>query len=351
MPTSKIDITDKTILRVIFWVLFFVALFYFKSVVLVLFFSVLLASIVNRFASVLKKIKIPRVISIILFYLLSLALIVFVGYSFIPAGVKYAGSILNSLPDLLNSFKAFSPVPSAWYANFLSYLTDFVQSIDMNQLSNQIKDQMFNISVANSSSFIITAAHIFITIVVSFYISLSENGVQNFIRIVTPKKYEDYMVALFDRVDKKMSSWFLGQILVAFIVAVSIYIVLLAFKIPFALPIAFLAALFELLPLLGTTLAAIPALFFAWNMGGISLAILIIIAFFLISQLSSYFFYPKIIGKFINMPTVIIIIAVFAGAEVGGFWGALIAIPITTILMEILIDYNELKKIDKKLEI
>ncbi|MEA4910842.1 hypothetical protein SDC9_21650 [bioreactor metagenome] len=349
MPINKIEITDKTILRTIFWVLLFVALFYFRSIVLVLFFSVLLASIVNRFASVLKRIKIPRVVSIVLFYLFSLGLIIFVGYSFLPAGVKYAGSILSSLPDLLNSFKAYSPVPSTWYGDFLSYLSNSVQAIDVNELSSQIKDWIFNTSVANSSSFIITLVHIFITVVVSFYISLSEEGVQNFLRLVTPKKYEEYIITLFERVDKKMSSWFLGQILVAFIVALTIYIVLLAFKIPFALPIAFLAGVFELLPLLGTMLAAVPALFFAWNMGGLSLAILILIAFFLISQLSSYFFYPKIVGKFINMPTVVIIIAIFAGAEIGGFWGALIAIPLTTIIMEILSDFNEYKKLDKNI--
>lgn len=349
MPINKIEITDKTILRTIFWVLLFVALFYFRSIVLVLFFSVLLASIVNRFASVLKRIKIPRVVSIVLFYLFSLGLIIFVGYSFLPAGVKYSGSILSSLPDLLNSFKAYSPVPSTWYGDFLSYLSNSVQAIDVNELSSQIKDWIFNTSVANSSSFIITLVHIFITVVVSFYISLSEEGVQNFLRLVTPKKYEEYIITLFERVDKKMSSWFLGQILVAFIVALTIYIVLLAFKIPFALPIAFLAGVFELLPLLGTMLAAVPALFFAWNMGGLSLAILILIAFFLISQLSSYFFYPKIVGKFINMPTVVIIIAIFAGAEIGGFWGALIAIPLTTIIMEILSDFNEYKKLDKNI--
>lgn len=349
MPINKIEITDKTILRTIFWVLLFVAFFYFRSIVLVLFFSVLLASIVNRFASVLKRIKIPRVVSIVLFYLFSLGLIIFVGYSFLPAGVKYSGSILSSLPDLLNSFKAYSPVPSTWYGDFLSYLSNSVQAIDVNELSSQIKDWIFNTSVANSSSFIITLVHIFITVVVSFYISLSEEGVQNFLRLVTPKKYEEYIITLFERVDKKMSSWFLGQILVAFIVALTIYIVLLAFKIPFALPIAFLAGVFELLPLLGTMLAAVPALFFAWNMGGLSLAILILIAFFLISQLSSYFFYPKIVGKFINMPTVVIIIAIFAGAEIGGFWGALIAIPLTTIIMEILSDFNEYKKLDKNI--
>lgn len=208
MPINKIEITDKTILKTIFWVLLFVALFYFKAIVLVLFFSVLLASIVNRFASVLKKIKIPRVVSIVLFYLITLASVVLIGYYFLPAGVKYAGSILGSLPDLLNSFKAFSPVPSAWYSDFLSYLTNFVQSIDVNELSTQIKDWIFNVSVANSSSFILTLVYIFVTVVVSFYITLSENGVQNFIRIVTPKKYEDYAIALFDRVDRKMSSWF-----------------------------------------------------------------------------------------------------------------------------------------------
>lgn len=343
MSINKIEITDKAILKAIFWVLIFVGLYYFRGFILVLFLSVILAAIVNRFASLLKRIKFPRILSIILFYLLFLATLFLISYLFLPGAIKYIGSILTTLPDLLNSFKSFTPVSSVWYSNFLSYLSEYIQSIDVNLVAEQIKSWILNTSIANTSSIITTIVYFFLTLVIAFYISLNENGIPNFIRLLSPKKYEDYLISLFIRVERKLSSWFLGQLLVAFVVGLIIYIILLFFRIPFPLPIAALAALFELLPFLGITLAAIPAVFFAWNIGGLPLVTLIVFSFFLVSQLSSYLFYPKIVGKFVNMPTVIIIIAVFAGAEIAGFWGALVSIPVTTILMEIVSDYNKLK--------
>lgn len=339
----RIEITSRTILKIILGVLAMAGLFYFRSFVLIIFLSVILAAIVNRFAHILKKIKIPRIVSIILFYLLFLSFLFLIVYFFLPSVVIYLGNTLDTLPDLLNTFKAFTPVSSAWYSNFLTYLIDQVQAIDVNSVAEQIKAWILNTSIANSSSIITSVVYFFITLVIAFYISLSENGIPTFIRMISPKKYEDYLISLFIRVERKLSSWFIGQMLVALLVALVIYIILLVFKIPYPLPIAALAALFELLPFLGITLAAIPAVFFAWNIGGMSLVVLIILSFFLVSQLSSYLFYPKIVGKFVNMPTVIVIIAVFAGAEMAGFWGALIAIPVTTVLMEIVSDYNKFK--------
>ena len=98
------------------------------------------------------------------------------------------------------------------------------------------------------------------------------------------------------------------------------------------------------MPILGTISAAIPALFFAWNIGGFSLFFITLICFFVISQISSYFIYPKIVGKLAGIPTLMIIISVFMGATIAGFWGALIAIPVSAIVMEILDDYKKKKE-------
>ena len=72
--------------------------------------------------------------------------------------------------------------------------------------------------------------------------------------------------------------------------------------------------------------------------------VITLICFFLISQISSYFIYPKIVGKLAGVPTIMIIISVIMGAMVAGFWGALIAIPASTIIMDILEDYKKRKE-------
>lgn len=344
MLTNKIEFSDKSIIKVILWGVLFYLVYYFRSLVLVLFIAIIIASIVNRFVSLLKRIKIPRLPAVIIFYASFLFLVFLFIYNFLPSTVSYLGDNLKELPSLLNYFKSVNTDSYYWYSNFLSYLVDTLKTVNTDVLVGNVRSWIFNTSIASSSLLINTMVNFVLTIIISFYIALSEKGVHNFLRLVSPKKHEDYIDGLFDRVQRKISGWFFGQVLVAFIVSIMVLAVLLICGIPFAIPIAIIAFVFELMPVVGVTMSSIPALFFAWNIGGPSLALIVLISFFLISQISSYFLYPKIIGKFVGIPTVLVIIALFIGVEVAGFLGALIAIPVATIAMELLEDFKKLKE-------
>jgi predicted PurR-regulated permease PerM len=345
MALNKVELSSRSIVKAILWVLIFYGLYYFKSLIFVLFISVIMASVADRIAVFTKKkIKLPRALSISILYLLFVGITFLVLYTFIPTLVNYLAETIKELPRLLDSFKSIHTNSDSWYSNFLSYIINAANNVDTNALILNTKNWVFKTSVASSASIFNFVLNFVLTFVISFYIALSEKGVSNFLRLISPKKYEDYIVSLFERTQKKISGWFFGQILVAFIVAVLVYIVLLILNIPFALYIALLAFVFEIMPIAGVTTSSIPALFFAWNIGGYYLMLITLICFLVISQISSYILYPKIVGKFVGIPTVVIIIAVVVGAEVAGFWGVLISIPVATIVVELLQDFKKLKE-------
>ena len=101
--TTKIDISDKSIIRVILWILFFYGLYYFRSIVFVLFLSVILASVVNRIVSFFKRFNVPRAVTVVAFYLLSLFSIFIVFYFFLPGAIEYISTTLKKLPEFLNN--------------------------------------------------------------------------------------------------------------------------------------------------------------------------------------------------------------------------------------------------------
>ncbi|MEN9338420.1 MAG: hypothetical protein RI945_145 [Candidatus Parcubacteria bacterium] len=345
MSTNKIEISSRSIIKAILVILLFYGFYYFQSLIFILFISIILASVADRIAIFAKnKLRFPRALSISLLYLIFVGLTVLMLYTFMPMFINYIVDTIRELPRLLDSFKAIHTESNSWYSNFLSYIINTVNNVDANSLLINAKDWIFKTSIASSSSVFNFFVNFVLTFVISFYIALSEKGVSDFLRLISPKKYENYVVSLFERTQKKISGWFFGQIVVAFIVAVLVYIVLLILNIPFALYIALLAFVFEIMPIAGVTTASIPAVFFAWNMGGYYLALVALICFFIISQISSYILYPKIVGKFVGLPTVIILIAVVVGAEVAGFWGILISIPVATIVMELLQDFKKLKE-------
>lgn len=345
--TTKIDISDKSIIRVILWILFFYGLYYFRSIVFVLFLSVILASVVNRIVSFFKRFNVPRAVTVVAFYLLSLFSIFIVFYFFLPGAIEYISTTLKKLPEFLNNLDSIKYSSIKFLdSNKLSSFSSFVNNLDTNQIVNLVQGKILSMGgiISTTSSFIGFMINFVLTLVISFYISINEKGVHNFLRLVSPRKYENYIESLVERSQIKISNWFIGQIISAVCVSILVYITLLILGIPFAFSISLLAFVFELLPILGIVSASIPALFFAWNVGGMYLMVITLICFFLISQISSYFIYPKIVGKLAGVPTIMIIISVIMGAMVAGFWGALIAIPVSTIIMEILEDYKKRKE-------
>ena len=342
MSIQKIEISTSTIFKTAGIFLLFYFIYFFKSLVLVLFISFIISAVIDRFVNFFKRFKIPKMLTIIFCYLFFLFIFFFCIYAVLPNLIDYVFNSFKELPNLLDSFKKFNNNHSS-YDSILGNFSHFLQNIKTDDVYLKIKNWLFTFSAENTKSFFNFLVYFVLTIIISFYISISKDGVKSFVKLISPKKYENYVLHLLERTERKISGWFFGIIIVAFIVSTLVYLILTIFNIPFALSIAIIAFFFEIIPVLGVTSAAVPALFLAYNVGGITLSIIILVSFFLISQLSSYFLYPKIVGRIVGIPTVIIIIAIFIGAEIGGFWGALIAIPLSTILMEIVEDFQIFK--------
>jgi predicted PurR-regulated permease PerM len=112
--------------------------------------------------------------------------------------------------------------------------------------------------------------------------------------------------------------------------------------------LAILAFFGELVPMVGLTIATVPALFLAWTHGGTSLLGIVAIIYFIIGQLENHVLYPKVMNKLVGVPSVVIIIALVVGAKLAGIWGVLLAVPIAAIFMELADDINKRKAYGKQ---
>src|SRR4029078_7921335 len=116
----------------------------------------------------------------------------------------------------------------------------------------------------------------FILIVVfSFYFSVQETGVDDFLRIVTPIKEQVYVLHLWKRSQEKIGKWMQGQLVLGCIVGVLLYLALVILGVPHALLLAVLAGVFELIPVFGQILAAIPGVAVGFAAGGVTEGLLV----------------------------------------------------------------------------
>ena len=119
------------------------------------------------------------------------------------------------------------------------------------------------------------------------------------------------------------------------LVGISSYIGFVILGIPFALPLALLAGIFEIVPYLGPIVASIPAIILGFSIspfvGGASIGLAV-----LIQQLENYVFVPKIMEKSTGVSPIIILLALAIGAKLAGITGMVMSIPIVIIIQVLL---------------
>ncbi len=339
----NISISSGTIIKTAFFIALFAILYYAREVVVALLVAVVLASAVEIPVKFLSKFKIPRWLSVPLIFILLIASVASAAFLFIPPMADDIAKFIASLPQLLNSVQIFGK--DMGFKDLSTSMMDLAKTISKGQILTVIKDMIFgSSSFFTTTSFVLSSIlNVILTFVLSFYLSLQDGGVKKFLRLVFPKVYESYIEDLWDRSQRKISLWLQGQFLLSFLVALLVYIPNLILGLPYAALIAVLAFFGELVPMVGLTLAMVPAFFVAWVHGGTSLLWIVVIIYVIISQFESHVLYPSVMNKLVGVPAVVVIISLVIGAKLAGLWGVLLAVPMASVIMEIVADVEKRK--------
>ena len=341
--TTIISITSASIIRVFVWLTAFLGLFYVRDFVVALLVAVVLASTVEMPVRILGKWGINRTISVISLFITLLLLIAATILIFLPPLADDIALFIKTLPKILESVRIFGK--DMGFKDLSLAIADLSRDISKGEILSVLKTSLFGTSgfFATTSVVIGSIINLVLTFVLAFYLALEEHGVQKFLRLIVPKKQEAYVTDLWARAQKKIGLWMQGQLLLSLLVSLLVYIPMLILDMPYATLLAILAFGGELIPMVGLTLATIPALFIAWVHGGTSLLGIVALIYFIISQLEGHVLYPKVMNKMVGVPSVVVIIAIVIGAKLAGIWGVLLAVPLASILMELADDIGKRK--------
>lgn len=316
-----ISITPGAVVMTVVILVAFWFAFVLRDLLLVVLTAVIFASAIEPITVWFIKKGLPRILSVVIIYLVTLLLTVSFFYFFLPPLVSEAIEFFKALPEYLHRLQISS-------LETLSISDDSMSFVDkLAQLQGVLK--------ASSTGILSTASSIFggfmsflLIMVLSFYFAVQENGLNSFLRLVTPPHQQGYMLDLWKRAQVIIGRWLQGQLLLSLIMGVMIYVGLLFLGVPYALLLALVAAVLELIPVFGSILAAIPAVIIAFITGTPALAVFVIILYVVANQLEGNVIYPMVVQKVLGVPPIIVILAIIAGFQVAGFLGVLIAVPV-----------------------
>jgi len=342
----RITIASSTIVKCLAWIAIFAGLLYISDFVIALLVAVVLASAAEIPVRLMMKWGVSRGISVTLLFLAFIAIIVTVAFIFIPPLADDIAKFIQTLPKILDSIRIFGR--DMGFRDLSLILQELSRDISKGQILTVLKNTLLGSSgfFATTSVFIGGIINIVITFVLAFYLALEERGVQKFLRLILPKVYEGYIEDLWDRAQKKIGLWMQGQLLLSLLVALLVYVPMLVLGMPYASLLAILAFFGELIPIVGLTIATIPALILAWVHGGVSLLGIVAVIYFIISQLENHVLYPRVMNKMVGVPSIIVIIAVVVGAKFAGIWGVILAVPLASIFMELASDLEKRKNVE-----
>ncbi len=351
-----ISISAGSISRIIFLCTLFYLLYVLRDLVLVVITAVVLASAVEPGVLFGKRYKVNRLMSVIVMYAMAAVLLVSVFYFFVPVLLNDVNTLLSSLPQYVDSISVWNPFSDSATVG-LGKAKEFAEGIGLQTPMAATSGEtgmlvtMAKISRAISEGGTIQAISYFfggflslaLIIVLSFYLAVQENGIEKFLRIVIPRRYEAYVIGLWQHSQEKIALWAQGQFVLALVVGVLVYMGLSLLGVRNALLFSLIAALFELIPLFGPLLAAIPAVVVAVIDNGLSGGVAVMVWYIIIQQFENHLIYPLVVQKIVGVSPIIVIIALVAGLQLAGFLGVLLSVPIATVLVEVLNDVERRK--------
>jgi predicted PurR-regulated permease PerM len=168
-------------------------------------------------------------------------------------------------------------------------------------------------------------------LIVAFYLLVdSESIVRTFVRLF-PRSERARVLDACHRVATKVSAWLAGQLLLAGIIGTTAALGLWLMSVPYFYVLALIAAVGEMIPVVGPLLAAVPAILVAFTVSP-ALALGVAVFFILQQQFENHILVPKVMERQVGISAVVVIIALLLGGSLLGIMGAILAVPTAAIL-------------------
>lgn len=323
-----------------------------------------LAYILNPLVELLMRLRMRRSFAVGITYLLVLGLIS-VGSLVIAQVVTEAANFVTLVPAAFDTLSNIVASVQAWVVGWLDRLPGFLSDrfgvIDPEGvISEQIRERLVTIMQDMGTSFgaalerllsggpgvlfsgatavISVTLQIALIVLASVYFLYDyPRFTANFRRYV-PVRNRPVIADVTEKLDVAVGGYLRGQLLITTILGVLIWLGLTIIGVPLATAIAFIAALFNMVPYLGPVIGAVPAILLGLTVSPLT-AVLAIVVFVVANQLEGNVLSPMILSRSTNLHPVTVLLAIMTGLGLYGIVGALLAVPTVAFLKVVMEDY------------
>jgi len=318
-----IEFSSKTIIWVLSAVLALWLVVTLKDVLVALILSFILAMAIAPLVDFLQKKKIPRTLSVAGVIIAVVGVFFLVIRLIVPPVASEISNILGNKTEyvlkITSYFQNLSPVVRDNLTLFLNNFLDSFGSLNLTGVINGAKG-VFNGLIEG-----------ILVLVLSFYLLQNKGGVEGAVVAYIPRQHQKRVLSIYRKISNKMSLWMRGQIVLCIIIFAINLVGLSILKVNYALTLAIIAGILEILPIIGPTVAGAFAITIALTQSPL-LALIVLAWFVLVQQAENHILVPQVMKKSLGLNPMAVILAIVIGGKLLGVIGILVAVPISAVI-------------------
>lgn len=315
----------------------FLLLFQFNQVLFILFIAIVMGTVIRPVVNWLYRRGVPRILGVILVYLLLLVFLICFLLLLLPMIVAQITTIAAAVPGYYLSLREWMvTLPNQWMVRLGQLLPPSLPGLEPTQQTGlqmlASAEQVLGY-VASGATFIFKATAI---LLLTFYWTLDgPRTIQSLMLLLVPQGQRESISQLISAIETKVGFYIAGQGIVCLTIGIMELVAYLLIGLPNALVLALLAGILEAVPMLGPTLGAIPGAVVALSIAPSKL-VWVIVATVIIQQVENIILVPRVMNKSVGVNPFVSLLAIFAFSSLFGIAGALMAIPIAAIIQLLL---------------
>ena len=326
----NLRLTNRAIFLVLGALALIWILFNATHIVVVLFIAVLLATAVSLAANRLARYRVPRALAILLTYLLVLGVLAGVVGLLVPL-------IANEVQLLRENLPEYQVRADALLARLPQNDGQALRVDDIiGGLSGRLQEGAVELGrgVAEVGSTLVTLLLIF---VFAFFMAVDERFATRVVRRFFPPQTRDRAATIMGQMGNGLGHWVRAQLLLAAFFGIAFGIGLAILRVPYALTLAVVGGVLEIIPYIGGFVTVVLAVLVAATTGQLWLVGATLAWYLLVVNVEAHIVGPKMVGDVVGLHPLVVVVALFIGEEVLGILGALLAVPIAVVI-QILLD-------------
>lgn len=293
-------------------------LFEIRGILIALFIAYIITAALAPSADFLRKKRVPKALAVLIPYLTTIIMLLALIIPLIPFFIAQLQSLLTSFPGYLDSAARI-----------------FGVSIEASQVRGFFEAEFATIgknAVSLTTSVFGGLFSILTVLIISLYLLGDHDKIKNDIVMLFPKGRQAKIYKTFSQVEEKLGAWLRGQVVLSLFIGSITWLALTVINLDFALPLALLAGMLEIIPTMGPIIAAVPAVIVALTVSP-TMALIVIGVYMLIQAVENNILVPRIMEKAVGLHPVAVILGVIIGSKLLGVAGALLSIPFISLVV------------------